>query len=332
MGDNETVLPFPLSLDGLASFINSDQCKNIAFLTGAGVSVSAGIPDFRSPGGMYDTLRPELLTATPEQRAAMKMDPTFVVNKSLFNVNQLCYLELRRPFILGLAESQWKATIAHWFIDICHKKGKLRRLYTQNIDGLDFQTDIPSEKISPVHGTMGKISCESCGIDYPIDKFREKVKSNIKDIYEKDETAPKQSTPIPCENCGKNGLKPKTVLYGSQLPEQFNTCMQLDFPKNVDLLVVAGTSLTVAPANTVVYQVSPTTPRLIVNRDPVGCDLGIKYGEKATRDIYCDKECDDVFLSLMGKLGWIEDLKACKEKLAPKSRESLEKYLSETTL
>ena len=52
------------------------RSKSVSFLTGPGVSVSAGIPDFRSPGGMYDTLRPELLTATDAQRRAMSVDPT----------------------------------------------------------------------------------------------------------------------------------------------------------------------------------------------------------------------------------------------------------------
>lgn len=61
-----------------------------------------GIPDFRSPGGMYDSLRPELLTATAKQRTMMKMDPTSVVSWDLFQENQLPYLELRRPFILGM--------------------------------------------------------------------------------------------------------------------------------------------------------------------------------------------------------------------------------------
>jgi len=330
--DIKTTLSFPLTLDGLASFINSDSCTNIAFLTGAGVSVSAGIPDFRSPGGMYDTLRPELLTATPEQQKIMRKDPTFVVNKKLFDANQLCYLELRRPFILGLAEGKWKATITHWFIDICHKKGKLRRLYTQNIDGLDFQTDIPLEKISPVHGSMGKIACESCGEDYPIEQFREKVKTFIKDIYKTDPSAPEQSTPIPCDKCGKPGLKPKTVLYGSSLPAHFHECMSKDFPKFVDLLVVAGTSLTVSPANALVCQVTPTTPRLLVNREKVGSGLGIKYGENSIRDIFCGQECDEVFLELVHKLGWMEDLKSCRANLAPKSLELLNKYLEAKNL
>jgi len=81
------------------------RSKSVAFLTGAGVSVSAGIPDFRSPGGMYDTLRPELLTATDAQRRAMSVDPTAVVSWDIFGVNQLPYLELRKPFIEG-AHSQ----------------------------------------------------------------------------------------------------------------------------------------------------------------------------------------------------------------------------------
>lgn len=65
----------------------------VGFLIGAGVSVAAGLPDFRSPGGMYDTLRPELLTATDAQRRAMKSDPTTVVSYSLFKYNQLPYHE-----------------------------------------------------------------------------------------------------------------------------------------------------------------------------------------------------------------------------------------------
>ncbi len=73
------------------------KSKNVVFLIGAGVSVNAGIPDFRSPGGMYDTLRPELLTATALQRARMAEDPTQVVCWDLFKENPLPYLELRRP-------------------------------------------------------------------------------------------------------------------------------------------------------------------------------------------------------------------------------------------
>jgi len=315
-------------LDGIATYIASDNCKNISFLTGAGVSVGAGIPDFRSPGGMYDTLRPELLTATEQQRSRMRQDPTFVVNKQLFNQNQLCYLELRRPFILGLAETKWKATITHWFISLCHKKGKLVRLYTQNIDGLDFQTETPKDKIVSVHGTLGKICCESCGEECPVPEFIEKVKKNIKDIYKLPGViAPEESSPIPCEHCGKDSVKPATVLYGSQLPQEFFECISDDFPNRCDLLIIAGTSLTVSPANQVPTMVKNNTPRLIVNREQVGSELGIQYPPYAVRDISStDKECDSVFLYLAHKLGWIEDLKEHFPKMSPLSQQLLKDY------
>ena len=63
--------------------INPGDCRSIFCLTGAGVSTGAGIPDFRSPGGMYDSLRPELLTATERQRRMMQADPVHVVTKEL---------------------------------------------------------------------------------------------------------------------------------------------------------------------------------------------------------------------------------------------------------
>jgi len=326
MENQQSLLDFPLTVDGVASYILSGKCQKIAFLTGAGVSVGAGIPDFRSPGGMYDTLKPELLTATKEQRDMMKSDPTYVVNKRLFQANQLCYLELRRPFILGIAETKWKATITHWFIATCHKKGLLTRLYTQNIDGLDFQTKLPEDKIVSVHGTMGLIGCEDCGANCSVEEFNNKVKRNIKDIYKLDPTAPAESTPIPCETCGKNGLKPRTVLYGSRLPDRFFQSISTDFPQNVDLIIVAGTSLTVSPANELPCLVSEKTPRLLVNREPVGKELGIKYGTSSTRDIYSNKECDLVFLYLASKLGWIEDLKENIHEMAPLSQQLLREF------
>ena len=63
--------------------------------------------------------------------------PSHVVSWELFQHNQLPYLELRRPFILGTMEAEWRPTVAHFFMRVCADKGLLRRVYTQNIDGLD---------------------------------------------------------------------------------------------------------------------------------------------------------------------------------------------------
>ena len=70
--------------------------------------------------------------------------------------NAFPYLEVRRPFILGTAQQKWKATISHHVFDLLHQLGKLTRLYTQNIDGLDFQV-VPRDKIVPVHGSLGTV-------------------------------------------------------------------------------------------------------------------------------------------------------------------------------
>jgi NAD-dependent deacetylase sirtuin 2 len=123
-------------MDRVISGIKSGAIKNVAFLCGAGVSTSSGIPDFRSAGGLYDTLRPELLTASPSQRQALMDDPTMVVNYALFKENQLPYLEVRRPFILGAIEQRWKATLTHFFMQVVHDKKILKRVYTQNIGNI----------------------------------------------------------------------------------------------------------------------------------------------------------------------------------------------------
>jgi len=312
-----------LDLDGVADFILSGRCKNIAFLTGAGMSVGAGIPDFRSPGGLYDTLKPELLTATDQEKSIMKVDPTAVVSWSIFSNNQFPYLEVRRPFILGTAELKWKATIAHWFVRLCHDKGLLRTIYTQNIDGLDYQVGVPHEKINPVHGTIRKYGCENCDTEYPDEEFRAILKKNIKDIYGIDPTAPKESTTIDCLKCHQPLVKPRTVLYGRNIPKTFWDSVQSDFPEKVDLLIVAGTSLTVGPANGVVNLVGHNTARLVVNMEQVGQFLGIQYGPESRRDVFAGGSCDAGFLSLIKKLGWFDDLKKFEDKMGEKSKELL---------
>ena len=95
----------------------------------------------------------------------MRQDPITVVMKDMFFQNAFPYLEVRRPFILGTRARKWKATLSHRFAELLHKRtGKLTRLYTQNIDGLDYQCELPSDKIVAVHGSIGRVACEGCVI------------------------------------------------------------------------------------------------------------------------------------------------------------------------
>lgn len=153
-------------MNKIVAQIKCNQINNIVVLTGAGISTSSGIPDFRSPGGLYSSLKPELLTATKQQQAMLSINPTLVVDNDLFEINQFPYLEVRRPFIIGSYEKLWKPTLAHYFIKLLDQKCLLRRLYTQNIDGLDYDINITNSnnKIISVHGTLTKASCEFCKV------------------------------------------------------------------------------------------------------------------------------------------------------------------------
>jgi NAD+-dependent protein deacetylase sirtuin 2 len=309
----------PVDIAGLARLILSPECKSIAFLTGAGVSVASGIPDFRSPGGMYDTLRPDLITSTQAQRNLMRREPMTVVSWEMFQQTQFPYLEVRRPFILGTRHRQWKATIAHRFFELLHiKTNKLTRVYTQNIDGLDRQcAQIPSNKIVTVHGSISQAACEGCGSSMEFDEFCKAVETNIKNIYNPD-SGPEESKPIVCNICNEPLVKPATVLFGRSLPQGFFERARVDMP-SLDLLIIAGTSLVVAPANGLCFSVPENTIRVVVNQEPVGEELGIDYSPGAKRDFFARGKCDDIFLELITELGWLDDLQKMLEDLPPQS-------------
>ena len=323
----------PDNLQEMAEFILSEDCKSIAILAGAGMSKASGIPDFRSAGGMYDTLQPELLTANEVEREAMRVDPTTVFEKGMFMQNPLPCLELKRSFILGTKETKWKATIAHRFMELLHQKtGKLTRLYTQNIDGLEGQCKtLPRERVVPVHGSMDRAACEYCNEEADYQQFCEDVRRNIKDISRQDASAPLESSLIPCKTCTYAGVKPTIVLFRSSLPEEFFRRVVDDIP-TVDLLIVVGTSLTVAPANSLVYRVPPTTVRFIVNNEPVGERLGIQYGDDSRRDFFAQGFCDDVFLDLICHLDWLDDLAKLADELPESSKALLEDRLAVMSL
>jgi len=237
----------------------------------------------------------------------MRCDPTAVVSTTIFHRNQFPYMELRRPFIVGTAESTWKATTGHWFLRLLQEKGKLVRLYTQNIDGLDFQVGLPADKVVTVHGNLHQIRCESCGAAYPSAEFVQAVRKNIKDIYGVDPEAPAVSQEIPCLACGRPQVKPATVLFGGSLPDSFFQSAQEDFPDEVDLLFVIGTSLVVGPANSLVRMVHPFCKRVVVNREPVGQELGLQY-DHSSRDIFLSGDCESSITALIHELGWHDDL------------------------
>ena len=333
------MVAIPTDIPSLARFILSPECRHIGVLTGAGVSVASGIPDFRSPGGLNDQLQPDRLTVTDDQRRLLESDPMHVVSWDMFSQNALPYLEVRRPFILGTRQSRWKPTLAHRFLELLHTKtGKLQRVYTQNIDGLHFLCDgIPESKMIAVHGSINQVQCEGCRADMEYAAFCAKVRTHVKDIYDEDEDAPTESKPILCDNCHQPLVKPSTVLFGRSLPRRFFEQLPRDAPK-WDVLLILGTSLLVSPANSVVTEVNTNrTLRVVINREPVGTELGLEFTaeeEPDTRfdnhkssDLFLQGDCEDITLQLMVELGWLDDV--AKFDFPPSSAEKLEQAQKE---
>lgn len=216
--------PSPLlpsfDLAGVAALINSGRVRRIICMCGAGISVSAGIPDFRSPGtGLYSRLQEYNL---PHPQAVFEID--------FFRRNP-------RPFYL-LAKELFPGTYAptptHHFIRLLHDKGLLLRCYTQNIDSLEAQAGLPYDKVIAAHGNFDSAHCIACKAKHEVEYVRSAVMAQ---------------EPCYCAT-GKKGckglVKPAIVFFGESLPERFWKCVPGDF-EQADLLIVLGTSLVVQP-------------------------------------------------------------------------------------
>jgi NAD-dependent SIR2 family protein deacetylase len=276
-------------LESLVERLANSKFRNVVVLMGAGASVSAGIPDFRSPGtGLYDRLQKYRLPY-PE---------------SIFDLDY--YRSHPTPFV-DLCGSIWpgqkdgpRPTLAHGFCKVLEDGGCLRRIYTQNIDGLEALAGIDTTKLVECHGHFRTSSCISCKTPMDIETCREAVVGKLE--------APR------CSNCGSL-VKPDIVFFGEELPSRFQDLVNQD-TADCDLLIVMGTSLMVMPVAAIPDWVSPTCPRILLNRDLVGSfrnkgsrrrKRGGGIGTDDPRDVFVQGECDDGVRKICALAGW-EDM------------------------
>lgn len=139
-------LPIELTIDKLVDAIN--KSKNIIVLTGAGISTSLGIPDFRSQSGLYTKLASLGLS-----------DPQEVFDLNIFRQDPSVFYAIARE-ILPVTT---KFSPTHLFIKLLQDKGKLLRNYTQNIDNLEHYAGILPEKMVQCHGSFATATCQTCG-------------------------------------------------------------------------------------------------------------------------------------------------------------------------
>ena len=184
------------------------EAKHIVFFGGAGVSTESGIPDFRSVDGLYH----QKFDYPPETI----ISHSFFVRKPEYFYN--FYREKMLP--LGFEPNVTHKVLARW-----EQEGRLDAVVTQNIDGLHQKAG--SKKVFELHGSVLRNYCTRCGKSYSAEFI-------------------KHSKGVPLCDCGAI-IKPDVVLYEEALDED---CMTgaVNAIARADLLIVAGTSLTVYPA------------------------------------------------------------------------------------
>ncbi len=185
-----------------------DRAKKLVFFGGAGVSTESGIPDFRSKDGLY--------------HQKYKFPPEYMLSHDCFMERTEDFFDFYREKILAY---EAKPNPAHLFLSKLEQAGKLSAIVTQNIDGLHF--DAGNKKVYELHGSVRRNYCTKCGAFY-----------GLEDI--------KKQAGIPHCSCG-GIIKPDVVLYGEGLDDETVTGA-IKAIAEADVLIIAGTSLTVYPA------------------------------------------------------------------------------------
>lgn len=185
-----------------------DECGNIVFFGGAGVSTESGIPDFRSVDGLYNQ--------------KYKYPPETILSYSFFIRNQAEFYEFYRDKMIFLDA---EPNITHKKLAQLEAEGKLQAVITQNIDGLHQKAG--SKKVLELHGSVLRNYCMRCGKAYGVDKVIE-------------------AEGVPMCGCG-GVIKPDVVLYEEGL-DQDVLSEAVRFISEAEILIVGGTSLSVYPA------------------------------------------------------------------------------------
>jgi NAD-dependent deacetylase sirtuin 2 len=293
------------AISSVAQLILSDNIKNIIILTGAGCSTAANIPDFRSPGtGLYHNL----------EKYKDLEHPTDVLTLRYLRKNPYPYFELKRDFYVN----DYKPTPAHYFIKLLSSKGVLLRLYTQNIDGLDKKTDLPSDKLFECHGTLSTATCIDCKKPHDI----QVVVDHIKD----------EPIRIPYCDCG-GIVKPDVVLFEEDLPANFVKQRRSD-QKICDMFIVIGSSLQVYPVADMVNFVNTGVHRVLINRERCG-PWDPKEAPKMDPvfdDYFIGGDIQQSIFKLADELGWRQELEELIHQGSEKAHNGLAQNAEEKNL
>jgi NAD-dependent deacetylase len=192
----------------LAELIRESSCA--VALTGAGISVPSGIPDFRTPGeGLWE-----------------KVDPMEVAHIDAFRRDPATFWSFYRPRFQMLSDVQ--PNTAHEALAELERRGLLEAVITQNIDTLHHKAG--SERVIEVHGSIRTSSCQACGAEFPL--------ADVERLFGEDGAAR-------CADCD-GPVKPDVILFGELLPERAMADAEA-LAARADLMLCVGSSLEVYP-------------------------------------------------------------------------------------
>jgi NAD-dependent deacetylase len=225
-----------MTLDEFAARIR--ESYEIVVFTGAGISTESGIPDFRSPGGIWTRYRPVTFQEYVRSESAR--------------------IEAwKRRLETSEAHKSAEPNIGHHFVQLLDQKGRLIGLITQNVDGLHSMAGLPDDKIVELHGTNRKIICLECDRAYEPDEIISRLVGDFE--------SPK------CDACG-GILKSATVSFGQAMPQDAMRRAQ-DWTEQAHIFIVMGSSLQVQPAASFPVIAKRNGAILaIINRDPTPLD------------------------------------------------------------
>jgi NAD-dependent deacetylase len=215
------------------------EARSLVVLTGAGVSTESGIPDFRSPGGIWSKYDPREFTFD-------RFCASAEVRRGYWEMGASLYPMLRDA----------EPNTAHRALAAFERSGGLRRIVTQNIDGLHQKAGSSAEKVIEIHGTALAVSCLSCGWRTDRDSIQARFAGGDLD---------------PRCDCG-GMLKPATISFGQAMPER-ETAQAFADAAAADAFLVVGSSLVVYPAASLPgVAVEQGAPLVIVNREETPYD------------------------------------------------------------
>lgn len=224
------------SVDQLKRMI--DAADNIVFFTGAGISTESGIPDFRSPGGLWTKNQPiefQDFVASEEMRRE----------------------SWRRKFAMEETFQQAEPNRGHRAVEKLVRDGKSTSIITQNIDGLHQASGVDDSRVIELHGNSTYAKCLDCSTRMEL--------TEVKETFADNETLPV------CHRCG-GMIKTATISFGQSMP-----VVEMDRAEKAsiaaDLVIVLGSSLVVYPAAAFPQLARQNGAKLvIINRDPTDQD------------------------------------------------------------